>query len=167
MAQRTFKTSYYPKDTHKGFIIVLSVTRYYNNWGFEINSNKHYELCKDDSTTLKPWKRATNRLSTYFTTIENAKSFAEKVIKGEEIVYTDADRAKYVDNYNHRHNWRFNKDTLLATMRMHQKGDRVMKKLMENRLESANFHGYCGDLVNNDYVGFKQRIENDLKCGYL
>lgn len=167
MAQVTIKTSYYPKDTHKGFIITLSVTRYYNNWGFEIDSNKHYELCKDDNTTLKPWNRAANRLSTYFPTIENAKSFADKLAKGEEVAYTDADRAKYVDNYNRKNNWEFNKNMLLATMRMHQKGDRVMKKLMEDRLEGANFHGYCGDLMTNDYGSFMQRIENDLKCGYL
>ena len=39
-------------------------------------------------------------------------------------------------------------------MRMHKKGDKVMKQLMEDRLEDANFHGYCGALANGDYDKF-------------
>ena len=166
MANVTFRTEYYPKGRHENIIILQVINITEKRFGMT-ERREHFELCKDDST-LKPWRKGCNRLDTYFRDFESALSLAKDIVNGKRNdIYTDADRAKYISNYNKRNGWGFSKLSLLATMRQHQKGDEKMKRLMEDRLEDANFHGYCADLRENDYGSFMQRIENELKLGYL
>ena len=160
------KTTRQKVEEYKGFLIIREIWEHQNGW-YNVEKSISYFLCKPDETTPKPWNRAENRLYTWGRTIEDVKKIADELLAGKKVVYTDADRQKYVNNYNRKHGWGFNKNTLLATMRMHQNGTPEMKRLMEDRLEDANFHSYCGDLCENDYGAFMQRIENEIKCGYL
>lgn len=159
------KTTRQKVGEYKDFLIILEIWTFENRFQREVS--EHYELCKKDETTPTPWNRAENRLVTYAKTIEGIRKIADEILSGKKAVYTDADRAKYVTNYNAKHKWGFNRKTLLNTMRMHQNGTPEMKRLMEDRLESANFHGYCGDLCENDYAGFMQRLNNEFKVGYI
>lgn len=159
------KTTYAPKGMHRGFIILLVTTTWETR--FRTDSSCHYQLCKDDSTTLQPWKRGKNRLFTYATDFERIKRIADDIADQKLLVYTDADRAKYVSNYNKRNGWGFSKKDLLSTMRQHKNGNAVMKRLMEDRLEDANFHGYCGDLAENNYTKFLERIKDDERRGFF
>lgn len=138
---------------HNGILIIHHIERYYDKWGFARDTYEHFELCKPDGTE-EPWKRANNRLFTYYRTVAEAKRGIEDYLKGGVILYTDAQRNKYVHNYNKKHSWGFTKPMLLTTMRMHKKGDKVMKLLMEERLEDANFHNYCSALADGDYDKF-------------
>lgn len=153
-------------EEYKGLLIIREIWEHQHGW-HNVETSISYFLCKPDETTPKPWNRATNRLHTWARTIENIKKVADDILSGAKVAYTDADRKKYVSNYNYKHGWGFNKDMLLQTMRMHQNGTPEMKRLMEDRLEDANFHGYCGDLVENNYEKFLKRIEDEIKRGYL
>lgn len=159
------KTTRQKVGEYKDFLIILEIWTFENRFQREVT--KHYELCKKDETTPTPWNRAENRLVTYAKTIEDIRKIADEILSGKKVVYTDAQRRKYVSNYNHRNGWGFNRKTLLNTMRMHQNGTPEMKRLMEDRLEDANFHGYCAYLCDNDYAGFMMHLNIEVKLGYI
>lgn len=146
---------------YKGFLIILEIWTFENRFQREVR--EHYELCKKDETTPTPWNRAKNRLTTWARTIEDIKHIADEILSGKKVVYTDAQRKKYVSNYNSKHGWGFSKQTLLQTMRMHQNGTPEMKLLMEDRLQDANFHDYSGLLATKNYEGFMKLLNEDYK----
>ena len=156
------KTTRQKVEEYKGLLIIREIWEHQNGW-YNVERTISYFLCRPDETTNKPWNRATNRLFTWGRTIEDIKKVADKILSGKRVVYTDADRAKYVSNYNSKYKWGFNKSRLLQTMRMHQKGTPEMKLLMEDRLESANFHDYCYYLSENDYEKFLKRLNEEFK----
>lgn len=154
------KTTRQKVGEYKDFLIILEIWTFENRFQREVR--EHYELCKKDETTPTPWNRAENRLDTYAKTIEDIRKIADKILSGEMVIYTDAQRQKYVSGYNNRHGWGFSRNTLLATMRTHKKGDKVMKALMEERLTDANFHGYSADLSEHNYEKFIQRLNEEF-----
>ena len=139
--------------THKGVLIIHHIEHYYDSWGLVRDTHEHFELCKPNGME-EPWKRAENRLFTYYRSIADARNGIDRYLNGDTILYTDAQYNKYISNYNKKHGWGFTKPMLLTTMRMHKKGDKVMKRLMEDRLEDANFHNYCAALADGDYDKF-------------
>lgn len=149
-----------PIATYNNILIICYVTKYLNAWGDVIKMIEHYTLCNDDGTK-KPWLRAENRLNTYYKTIEKAKEGIDNYLNGSIVLYTDAQYNKYISNYNRKYSWGFNKQRLLTTMRMHKKGDKIMKALMEDRLEDANFHEYCGALAEGDYDKFMDFLKKE------
>lgn len=154
-------TDYSFVSNYKGFAIVKVVTTYISKY----NENKytHYIACISEEGDKTPWKKGANRIqNSYGHTEESLLSQINSFIAGDKPIITDADWSKYVKRYNYRHGFGFNRNTLLATMRSHKKGDAKMKILMEDRLEDANFHGYCSDLCNSDYDTFMERLNEEF-----
>ena len=159
MATKTLKDIYHPVAVYNGIMVVQIVTyEYGHDWASSITT--HFELCLCDGTP-KPFKKAENRLYTYYKTFEAAREAIKQYLNGSLILYTDEQRQKYVHLYLKKHSWGFTRNRLLATMRMHKKGDEVMKLLMEDRLEDANFHDYCGALADRNYDKFMEILNKE------
>lgn len=150
-------------EEYRGFLIIRNIWEH-SRGHYHVERNVSYSLCKPDETTEKAWNKAYNRLDTWGRTVESIKKVADSILSGERVVYTDEQYQRFVKGYNNKYNFGFNRNRLLATMRTHKNGDKVMKRLMEDRLEDANFHDYCAALCENDYEKFMDLLNVEFSC---
>ena len=87
----------------------------------------------------------------------------DNFIKDDSIYFTAEEREKYVYRPNRKCDYGYGYDSLMKLLKEHQKADKRMKILIEDRLEDANFHAECGLLANGDYEGYIELVRKDYK----
>ena len=65
---------------------------------------------------------------------------------------------------NRRHGWGFSKNMLMYQLRKYRKAykenDYRTMAMVEERLTDANFHTECSFLIDKDFEGFKQAVND-------
>ena len=150
------KTSRNRMTTYKGFdIIQVVVIEYYkpsySSYYTNIVDKKevYYDFCKEGESSRPSQAYECNAKN-----VAECKECIDNFIKDDSIYFTHEEREKYVYKPNHKCDWAYGYDSLMKLLKEHQKADKRMKILIEDRLEDANFHAECGLLAKGDYDGF-------------
>ena len=159
MSTRSGKTTQRTKvDTYKGFSIIKvkviewykpSYSQYYTN--IPDKTEIHYDFCKEGVET-KP----SQAYCCWASNIKECKECIDNFIKDDTIYFTTEEREKYVKKPNSKCDYAYGYNSLMKIMREHQKADKRMKILLEDRLTDANFHSACSYLCKCDYQGFEE-----------
>lgn len=158
------KTSRSQVSAYKGFsIIQVTEIEYersifdssrYSDW--PKSKEVHYDFCKEGDE-----KRPSQHYGAWASTIKECKECIDNFIKDNSIYFTAEEREKYVYKPNHKCDYRYGYDSLMKIMREHQKADKRMKILLEDRLTDANFHSEAGFLAEHDYDGYTELVKRD------
>ena len=150
------KTSRYPLDVYKGFRIIKvkiieyyrsSFSREYTNYPEKIET--HYTFCKEGEE-----KRPSQDYNVWAKTQHECIECIDKFIKDNSLYYTHEEREKYVYKPNQKCGWGYGYESLMKLLKAHQKADKRMKILIEDRLTDANFHAESGFLSEGKYDEF-------------
>jgi len=152
--------------TYKGFDIIKVTREYFHKsfYGYDYDDDwverkeTHFDFCKEGEG-----KRPSQAYSAYARTILDCKECIDKFIEDDSLYFTDEERRKYVSKPNHDCDWRYGYDSLMKLMKQHQKADKRMKRLIEDRLTDANFHCEAAFLSEEDYQGFADRVRKTYK----
>ena len=157
--QRRFVT------THRGFsIIKVKVIEWWKSQfssGYSNIPDKvtvYYDFCKEGEETRpsQAYNACANNVAECIECIDN-------FIKDDSLYFTEEEREKYVHKPNRKCDYAYGYNSLMKIMREHQKADKRMKILIEDRLTDANFHSACSYLSKCDYDGFEKFVANDCK----
>jgi len=153
-------------ETYKGFSIirVLAIHHWFNQWNrryemtkqYETKREVYYEFCKEGDENRPA--QAYGGVYPTPKSIETAKEAIDKMLSGEVIYFTDAEREKYVYRPNHKCQWGYGYESLMKILKEHKKADKRMKLLLEDRLDDANFHYEAGELSQEHYDELEKYI---------
>lgn len=90
--------------------------------------------------------------------LEECKECIDKFIEDDTLYFTKAEIKKYVTTPNEKCQWAYGYVSLKKLMQQHKKADKRMKKLIEERLEDANFKDEYVLLCDEDYEGYEKHI---------
>ena len=160
------KTSRNKMTTYKGFdIIQVTIIEYYkpsySQYYTNIPNKKpevHYDFCKEGESN-----RPSQAYEVWAKDVAKCKECIDNFIEDDTLYFTSEEREKYVYKPNHKCQWAYNYDSLMKIMREHQKADRRVKRLLEDRLEDANFHSWCGLLGEEKYDEYEKLAASELK----
>ena len=139
------------EEDYKGFdIIKVKVTKYWLYAGYYRSTidkiETYFTFCAHGNSN-----RPSMEYDTRADTLSEIKEKIDNFIKDDCLYFTEAERNKYVYNPNSKNGWGFSYDDLIKLMNAHKRADKRIKRLYEDRLEDANFHGYCGYLAEGRY----------------
>ena len=143
------KTSRNPMTTYLGFYIIQVTEIEYARSIFDPtrfsdwpkSKEVHYDFCK-----IGDEKKPSKHYGAWASNVNECKECIRNFIKDDSIYFTAEERKKYVYDPNHKCDWRYGYESLMKIMREHQKADKRMKILIEDRLTDANFHSACSYL---------------------
>lgn len=166
MSTRSGKTTQRTKvDTYNGFsIIKVKVIEYwkphYSAYYTNIpNKTKiYYDFCKEGNET-KP----SQAYECHASHLNDCKGCIDRFIEDDTLYFTAEEREKYVSKPNRKCHWGYGYDSLMKIMREHQKANKRMKVLLEDRLTDANFHSECSFLCEHDYKGFEEFVTRNFQ----
>ena len=166
MSTRSGKTTQRTKvDSYKGFsIIKVKVIEYWRPSYSQSYTNIpdktviHYDFCKEGNETKPSQAYECNAKN-----IAECQECIDNFIKDDSIYFTKEEREKYVYKPNRKCGWAYGYDSLMKIMREHQKADKRIRILLEDRLTDANFHSACSYLSVCDYEGFENFVAKDCK----
>jgi hypothetical protein len=160
------KTSRTPLEVYNGYrIIKVTETEYersifdqsrYSNYPKKIEI--HYDFCKEGDE-----KKPSQDYKVYAKNVAECKEYIDKFLEDDSTCFTAEEREKYVYRPNRKCGWGYGYESLMKLLKEHQKADKRMKILIEDRLEDANFHAECGLLANGDYEGYIDLVRKDYK----
>jgi hypothetical protein len=160
------KTSRTPLEVYNGYrIIKVTETEYersifdqsrYSNYPKKIEI--HYDFCKEGDE-----KKPSQDYKVYAKNVAECKEYIDKFLEDDSTCFTAEEREKYVYRPNRKCGWGYGYESLMKLLKEHQKADKRMKILIEDRLEDANFHAECGFLANGDYEGYIELVRKDYK----
>jgi len=153
-------------ETYKGFDIIKVIVEYFHKsfYGYEYDDDwvdrrtVYFDFCKEGEG-----KKSSQAYSVYAKNISDCKECIDKFIEDDSLYFTDEEVRKYVTKPNHDCGWAYGYDSLMKLMKQHQKADKRMKRLIEDRLSDANFHSEAGFLSQEDYVGFTDLVRKTYK----
>lgn len=124
----------------------------------DVRNYFYYEFCKvgDEKSPSKAYNILTD-------TIVECKGYIDNFIKDDTFFFTQGEYHKYVSAPNKKCGWRYGYESLMRIMRQHQKADKRIKYLLQERLTDANFHSESGLLSNEDYDGFVELVTKTYK----
>jgi hypothetical protein len=151
------KTSREPLDIYNGYCIIKVTEIDYERSIFDPSrfsnypkrKEVHYDFCKEGNE-----KKPSQHYGAWASNVAECKECINNFIKDDSIYFTAEEREKYVHKPNRKCDYRYGYDSLMKLLKEHQKADKRMKILIEDRLEDANFHSECSFLANGDYKGF-------------
>ena len=151
------------EEDYKGFdIIKVKVTNYWFYAGYYRDTidkiETYFTFCAHGNSN-----RPSMEYDTRSATLSEIKEKIDYFIKDDSIYFTAEEREKYVHKPNRKCDYAYGYDSLMKLMREHQKADKRMKILLEDRLTDANFHSACSYLSDCDYEGFENFVANDCK----
>ena len=159
------KTSRNKMTTYKGFDIIQVIVIYYYKPSYSkyytniVDKREvHYDFCKEGESN-----RPSQAYECGVKNVAECKECIDKFIEDDTLYFTAEEREKYVYKPNRKCAWGYGYDSLMKIMREHQKADKRMKILLEDRLNGANFHAEAGFLSKEDYKGFEELVANDYK----
>lgn len=153
------KTSRTPLEVYNGYRIIrvteieyersiFDSSRYSN---YPKSKEIHYDFCKEGNE-----KKPSQHYGSWASNIKECKECIDNFIKDDSIYFTAEEREKYVYRPNKKCDCFYGYDSLMKLMREHQKADKRIKILLEDRLVDANFHWACHYLCVCDYNGFEE-----------
>ena len=116
----------------------------------------HYDFCK-----VGDEKYPSKHYNAWASNVKECKECIDNFRKDDSIYFTHEEREKYVHKPNRKCDWAYGYDSLMKIMREHQKADKRIKILLEDRLVDANFHSACSYLSKCDYEGFENFVAKD------
>lgn len=160
------KTSREPLDIYNGYrIIKVTDIEYersifdpsrYSDW--PKSKMVHFDFCKVGNE-----KRPSQHYGTWASNISECKERIDRFIKDDTLFFTAEEREKYVYKPNRKCSWAYGYDSLMRLLKDHQKADKRMKILIEDRLTDANFHSESGLLARGDYEGYIELVRKTFK----
>ena len=150
-------------ENYKGFdIIRVKVTTHeyshvlhrYVEWG---KTTTHFDFCATGNI-----KKPSMHYEVYAKSVEDCKERIDKFIEDDSTCFTAGERQKYIYTPNHKNSWGFNYESLMKLMKQHQKAEKRIQILLEDRLEDANYHSYCGLLCEKRYKEFEELAAKEL-----
>ena len=123
----------------------------YRSWGTQ---SVNYTFCAEGDEKRPSKHYIVNGAKT----IKAAKDCIDKMLDEDAIYFTEEERQKYVWRPNKKCEWAYGYTSLMKIMRDHQKADKRIKMLLEDRLVDANFHTEAGMLSECDYKGFEDYV---------
>ena len=160
------KTSREPLEIYNGYRIIkvteieyersLFDTLRYSRW--PKSKEVHYDFCKEGNE-----KKPSQHYGAWARNVEECKERIDKFLEDDSTCFTAEEREKYVYKPNRKCDWGYGYDSLMKLLKEHQKADKRMKILIEDRLEDANFHAECGLLAKGDYEGYIDLVRKDYK----
>ena len=150
-----------PLEVYNGFRIIKVTEIEYDRSGYypyPKGREIHFDFCKEGNE-----KRPSQHYSVWAKGIKDCKECIDKFINDDSTFFTDEEREKYVYRPNQKCKWSYGYNSLMRLMKQHQKADKRMKILIEDRLTDANFHTACGILSKGDYVGFEKYVTSNFK----
>jgi hypothetical protein len=126
----------------------------FSNW--PKSKEVHYDFCKEGNE-----KKPSQHYGAWASNVAECKECIDNFIKDDSIYFTAEEREKYVYRPNRKCGWGYDYESLMKLMRQHQKADKRMKILIEDRLTDANFHAECDLLAKGDYEGFIALVRKD------
>ena len=158
------KTSRTPITDYKGFTIIkVTEIEYersifdpsrYSDW--PKSKKVHYDFCKEGNE-----KKPSQHYGAWASKISECKECIDNFIEDSSLYFTAEEREKYVYKPNKKCNYGYGYDSLMKLLKEHQKADKRIKILLEDRLVDANFHSEAGLLANGDYDGFVELVRKD------
>ena len=153
------KTSRTPLGVYNGYnIIRVTETEYersiFDSSRFSDYPKKkeiHYDFCEEGNE-----KKPSQHYGSWASNVKECKECIDNFIKDNSIYFTAEERQKYVYKPNEKCGYAYGYDSLMKVMREHQKADKRIKILLEDRLVDANFHSWAGLLSNGDYKGYEE-----------
>ena len=150
---------------YKGFDIIKVKTTYfcYSSFykcydaRFIDKTETHYTFCKAGMD-----KKPSQRYNAYADRVESCKKLIDQFLEDDSLFFTEEERNKYVYNPNRKNRYAFSYKSIMQLMKQHKNGTKRMQRLLEDRLESANFHSFCGLLSQKRYDEFEQLAAKEL-----
>jgi hypothetical protein len=160
------KTSRTPLEVYNGYRIIKVTEIEYERSIFDSSrfsdwpkrKEIHYDFCKEGNE-----KKPSQHYGSWASNVKECKECIDNFIKDDSIYFTAEEREKYVHRPNRKCDYGYGYDSLMKLMREHQKADKRMKILLEDRLTDANFHSACSYLSECDYEGFENFVAKDCK----
>lgn len=160
------KTSKEPLEVYNGYRIIKVTEIDYERSIFDQSrfsnyprrKEVHYDFCKEGNE-----KKPSQHYGAWARNVEECKERIDKFLEDDSTCFTAEEREKYVYRPNRKCGWGYGYDSLMKLLKEHQKADKRMKILIEDRLEDANFHAECGLLANGDYEGYIELVRKDYK----
>ena len=160
------KTSRTPLEVYNGYRIIKVTEIEYERSIFDSSrfsdwpkrKEIHYDFCKEGNE-----KKPSQHYGSWASNIKECKECIDNFIKDDSIYFTAEERQKYVDKPNEKCDYSYGYDSLMKLMREHQKADKRIKILLEDRLVGANFHSWAGLLSKGDYKGYEELAAKELK----
>ena len=160
------KTSRNPMTNYKGFTII-QVTEIdyersifdpsrFSNW--PKRKEVYYDFCKEGNE-----KKPSQHYGAWASNVAECKECIDNFIKDDSIYFTAEEREKYVHKPNRKCDYGYGYDSLMKLLKEHQKADKRMKILIEDRLTDANFHSESGLLAKGDYEGYIELVRKTYK----
>lgn len=158
------KTSRTPIRNFKGFIIiqVTEIEYHRSMWNPEYfdknwidHKEVHYDFCEEGNE-----KKPSRHYGAWASNVAECQECIDNFIKDDSIYFTAEEREKYVKRPNKKCDYGYGYDSLMKLMRQHQKADKRMKILIEDRLTDANFHSESGLLSDgkyDEYIAFVRK----------
>ena len=160
------KTSREPLDIYNGYrIIKVTEIEYersifdpsrYSNW--PKSKEVHFDFCKEGNE-----KRPSQHYGAWASNIKECMECIDKFIEDDSLYFTAEEREKYVYKPNRKCGWAYGYDSLMKLLKEHQKADKRMKILIEDRLTDANFHSESGLLSEGKYDEFIELVRRTYK----
>ena len=160
------KTSRTPLEVYNGYCIIrvteieYARSMFYSSRYSDYPKSKevHYDFCKEGNE-----KKPSQHYGSWASNIKECKECIDNFIKDDSIYFTAEEREKYVHRPNKKCDYAYGYDSLMKLMREHQKADKRIKILLEDRLVDANFHSWAGFLSECDYKGYEELAAKEHK----
>ena len=160
------KTSREPLDIYNGYRIIKVTEIDYERSIFDQSrfsnyprrKEVHYDFCKEGNE-----KKPSQDYKVYAKNVAECKEYIDKFLEDDSTCFTAEEREKYVYKPNKKCGYGYGYDSLMKLLKEHQKADKRMKILIEDRLVDANFSSEAGLLANGDYEGYIELVRKDYK----
>lgn len=160
------KTSREPLEIYNGYrIIKVTEIEYernffdpsrYSRW--PKSKEVHFDFCKEGDE-----KRPSQHYGAWAKNVVECKECIDNFIKDNSIYFTAEEREKYVYKPNKKCDYAYGYDSLMKLLKEHQKADKRIKILLEDRLDDANFHSEASLLSEGDYEGYIELVRKTYK----
>ena len=160
------KTSREPLEIYNGYrIIKVTEIEYernlfdpsrYSRW--PKSKEVHFDFCKEGDE-----KRPSQHYGAWAKNVVECKECIDNFIKDNTIYFTAEEREKYVYKPNKKCGWAYGYESLMKLLKEHQKADKRIKILLEDRLDDANFHSEASLLAEGDYEGYIELVRKTYK----
>ena len=160
------KTSRTPLEVYNGYRIIKVTEIEYERSifdssrysGYPKNIEVHFDFCKEGNE-----KKPSQHYGSWASNIKECKECIDNFIKDDSIYFTSEEREKYVHRPNSKCGYAYGYDSLMKLLKEHQKADKRMKILIEDRLVDANFHSEAGLLSKGKYDEFIELVRKEYK----
>jgi len=158
------KTSRNPMTKYKGFTIIqvtkidyarsiFDPTRYED---YPERKEVFYNFCKEGME-----KRPSQDYEVSAKNVAECKERIDKFLEDDSTCFTAEEREKYVYRPNHKCGYGYGYESLMKLLKEHQKADKRMRILIEDRLDDANFHHESGLLSSGKYKEYEEFVIKD------